>query len=1264
MRTTVITLQLLFCSVYATLAQTITKHPENLEVLFQEPAVLSISTDSEVNYQYQWYRDGIAVAGATNDSLFIPQVNELHEGTYYCEIKGDAAVNSKQASIAIKRYDKDKFTSKTRVNTYTGKGIESITAVVTDKYLNNICLGFFEKDMQIKAINDTVTFNSNGDYDHFITKTSPANNLMWAMKIGGKGVDRGGDIEVDEDGNIYCVVNYDSLVSVYCNEEYHTFVGSTSKYYGHYTTLFLKIDPNGNILKAHSFGENSCVVDEMVIGTNGMVIFSGIVTDERVDFDPSGATHTIGNDGKKTAFVVAYNNDMAVAWSRTFSLSSTDYSSDISNYSLAIDQQSSNILLVGEWKGSLTYDVKGVSTASATPSESVFLSTIDVKTGEISRFLRFGNSSSSQAIEDACFDSRGNIIMVGTWGSRDNMSLGLLPADPYILKANNSSHEAFMVKYSPDFFVMGAHRFLASSQTFGSSVTVDANDNIYLAMLGYQVSDIDPSTASVSAEDCIIAAYSPDFQYRWHKSMKATSTVSLNKISVRGNSLLAGGDYQTDAYLNPFEPSKLFKFDNVFDAFSIQFDLPTIPSSVELNLAASAATTSTISLRWNNIASAQTYTVYIDTTFLFNSKYVDSVVVTASTHTFKNLLKDKKYYVKASARGATFRSGYDMIVVKTAENSVVIVTDSLPDIRVKKADVNKGFDLNSHFVDEAGGRLIFGARSSNPAVARVVIVNDSLRVVPVSGGTCTVTAIATNSNGQVATRSFTVEVMASVACTSPELSFTKQDIACYGDNTGSARVIARGGLAPYQYLWIETGRTDSLLVNVKAGSYTVLVTTSDNCAKTGVVTINENRPIAITNTTTYATSSKGGSISVDVSGGSGNKSVAWSTGASSLNITNLETGIYTVTATDLAGCKAEKKLVLRDSCSPLITVDSVKNSPCMEQAGAAYISVIGGSAPYSYKWTDGTTTEDRTSLAAGQYVVTVTDANSCANVAHVNVDVRLPQNPMIGLVTVSKTTGKNIVAWQNEKTNLIDFYTIHRESKSLDSFDYIGKVSYDSLSIYRDLAADPRVRSYRYAISATDKCGNKTPLSPAHQTIHIQSSVGLNNEVHISWNPYEGVPYSSYQLCRQSKSAGLEVVDTLPSSVVRYTDLHPPVGTFNYFVAIILPSPISPAKLKSDSGPYSHSISNIAESEITGMTPTHHTGKVTIYPVPASDLLTIATHEGMDRVSVISSLGYPIMTVNTVQTGKCTLDIKSIPPGFYFINIDTQNGTITKTFVK
>ena len=55
------------------------------------------------------------------------------------------------------------------------------------------------------------------------------------------------------------------------------------------------------------------------------------------------------------------------------------------------------------------------------------------------------------------------------------------------------------------------------------------------------------------------------------------------------------------------------------------------------------------------------------------------------------------------------------------------------------------------------------------------------------------------------------------------------------------------------------------------------------------------------------------------------------------------------------------------------------------------LSVSGGSGSYTYSWSDGSTTEDLTSLAAGTYSVTVTDNNwGCTATTSVTISQNQP----------------------------------------------------------------------------------------------------------------------------------------------------------------------------------------------------------------------------------------------------------------------------------
>lgn len=194
-------------------------------------------------------------------------------------------------------------------------------------------------------------------------------------------------------------------------------------------------------------------------------------------------------------------------------------------------------------------------------------------------------------------------------------------------------------------------------------------------------------------------------------------------------------------------------------------------------------------------------------------------------------------------------------------------------------------------------------------------------------------------------------------------------------------------------------------------------------------------------------------------------------------------------------------------------------------------------------------------------------------------------NPQIALVTVSGTSGKNLVVWQKFDTDKIDHYNIYRESDETDVFTKIAEVPYSETSVYEDLEANPMVQSWRYKISATpvDSRYTETDLSDAHRTLHLQQNEGLQKVKNLYWNAYEGFKYSTYLIIRRSEVRSvvtLDTIATIASNLNTYTDTLPAKGTQAYYVAIKLPQTIDPnVLLKSENGPFSLAISNIAEVE-------------------------------------------------------------------------------------
>ena len=249
----------------------------------------------------------------------------------------------------------------------------------------------------------------------------------------------------------------------------------------------------------------------------------------------------------------------------------------------------------------------------------------------------------------------------------------------------------------------------------------------------------------------------------------------------------------------------------------------------------------------------------------------------------------------------------------------------------------------------------------------------------VAAGTYTVTI--TDDEGCTQTASATVgEASAIVANAVPTPA------ACNGAASGSVDLTVSGGTAPYTYLW-SNGATTQDLTNVAAGTYTVTITDDEGCTQTASATVGEASAIVANAVPTPAAcnGAASGSVDLTVSGGTAPYTYLWSNGATTQDLTNVAAGTYTVTITDDEGCTQTASATVGEASA--IVANAVPTPAACNGAasGSVDLTVSGGTAPYTYLWSNGATTQDLTNVAAGTYTVTITDDEGCTQTASATV---------------------------------------------------------------------------------------------------------------------------------------------------------------------------------------------------------------------------------------------------------------------------------------
>ena len=253
-------------------------------------------------------------------------------------------------------------------------------------------------------------------------------------------------------------------------------------------------------------------------------------------------------------------------------------------------------------------------------------------------------------------------------------------------------------------------------------------------------------------------------------------------------------------------------------------------------------------------------------------------------------------------------------------------------------------------------------------------------------GAATYTVIISDANNCTYTNSVTISQPAGL-----QLTPTIVNAVC-GASTGSASIMASGGLPPYSYLWQPGNVTTQNINNISAGVYTVIVTDVNGCSQTAIVLVEETGGVtvdltAIQNVSCYGANN--GSATVSASGGTPPYTYSWSPyGGNGSTATGLGAGVYFVTVTDVNGC------IGVEITDPAITqpqnlsiITSQNNISCYgANNGSASITVTGGTPGYTYAWsTTGAVSPNISGLAIGIHSVTVTDSHGCTEVSFVNI---------------------------------------------------------------------------------------------------------------------------------------------------------------------------------------------------------------------------------------------------------------------------------------
>lgn len=268
--------------------------------------------------------------------------------------------------------------------------------------------------------------------------------------------------------------------------------------------------------------------------------------------------------------------------------------------------------------------------------------------------------------------------------------------------------------------------------------------------------------------------------------------------------------------------------------------------------------------------------------------------------------------------------------------------------------------------------------------------NSNTKIAGLSPGTYSLTV--TDNNGCYDTISTSITEPPALS-----IDVLVQDISCAGSGDGSANAIANGGVAPYQYSW-GTGDTTVLIENLSAGVYGLIVEDQNGCIEVASVEIVEPFPLALTFLVEKepCEGNSDGIIHTEITGGELPYDFLWSNGDTSQYLSEVMGGIYGLTVTDATGCTVSGEVELLEKPGVSVSLEKKDISCFGADDGMATVEISGGTSPFAFDWSNGSTADSLQGLTAGQYSLTLTDQAGCYDT--VQFAISSPDSLLVDLV--------------------------------------------------------------------------------------------------------------------------------------------------------------------------------------------------------------------------------------------------------------------------
>jgi len=442
--------------------------------------------------------------------------------------------------------------------TWGSAGSDAGYKVVVDQAGNVLVAGAYSGTVDLDPGSGVEEHTSNGDVDIFLSKFTPAGNLVWARTWGGTDEDRGLGVAVNAAGEIYVTGFFRNAVDFDPGPDVFQFASLGGK-----DVFVSKFSPSGDFLWVNTWGGTGTEEGKSVtVAPTGNVFVTGFFTGT-VDFDPTPAVDYHTSSGYEDVFLSKFdasgNFQLAYPWGST----GTDVGYGIVSDSL------SNVYIAGDFRGPVDFDpdVEVYERVSHNNGTDVFLSKFNAS-DDFEWAWNWDAYSAGVAV-----DSAGNPIVTGYFEGAVDFD----PSPGVDEHMSNGSDDVFTCKMTSSGNYVWARTWGGTSDDSGGMVAADQTGNVYVTGWFRNTVDFDPGPGTdeqtaIYGPDAFVSKLDSTGTYVWSRVWGGPSDDVGQGVAASGSiCVYVTGYYESSVDFYPGSEIEILTSNGYEDVFLLKF---------------------------------------------------------------------------------------------------------------------------------------------------------------------------------------------------------------------------------------------------------------------------------------------------------------------------------------------------------------------------------------------------------------------------------------------------------------------------------------------------------------------------------------------------------------------------------------------------------------------------------------------------------------------------------------------------------------------